>query len=356
MKIMLLKFRIETLRIKQPRIVVLRLSYKDDKVIEKALGSFSSKRPYDHIVKQLTTEELYEFENFVKALDFSKLNFNCNADKLDRFIIKVAPEFKKAIFKLWEKAKEFNITFIPEHEMLLSVFNRAKVVEQQLALLTNDEFKPLNELGVDITNIHSPKASLKEDQKLIVAVIEKTKSLDELAYLFNNIASKKYHKAPKFKPHHFEFLVKQIEQGRKQPSPKWYYTVAIDVLCEKGIKPDTIISVSLLTEHWLRLNRKETIEKTIACFNNQFPHLKNNSTCKNITRASFINDELSKMCNKPNPIPSNAIECWIEKWKERNPNKTKIDAIKSFNREFPLLANNAFLVEIIGEHFKTESE
>ena len=353
---MLLRFRIEILKIKQPRIVVLRLSYKGDKVIEKALGSFNSKRSYDHIVKQLTTEELYEFENFIKGLDFSKLNFNCNADKLDRFIIKVAPEFKEAIFKLWKKAKEFNIAFIPEYEMLLSVFNRAKIIEQQLAVLTDGEFKSLSELGIDIANIHPPKASLKEDQKLIVAVIENTKSLDELTDLFNSIASKKYHKAPKFKPHHFEFLVKQIEQGRKQPSPKWYYTVAIDVLCEKRVKPDTIISASLLTEHWLRLNKKETIEKTIACFNNQFPHLKNNPVCKNITKASFINDELSKMCNKPSPIPSSAIECWIEKWKDKNPNKIKIDAIKSFNKEFPLLANNAFLVEMIGEHFKTESE
>jgi hypothetical protein len=349
---MKLVFRVETRKIKQPRIVVLRVLEKDGKVIHKALGSFSSKRSYEKILDQLTSEELYEFENFVKTLEFSKTNYNCDADKLDRFIIKAAPEFKNALYKIWEQAKEFNINFIPEYEMLLSLFNRAKIIEQQLAVLTNGKFNALSELGVDITNIRPPKASLKEDQKLIAAVIEKTASLEGLANMFNDIASNKYNKPPKFKPHHFEFLNKQVAQGQKQPAPKWYYTIAIDVLCNLGIKPDSIISVNLLTEHWLRLNKKGNIEETIALFNSQFQHLMNNHLCENIISASFINDEFRKMGNQFSSIPSSAIESWLEYWKKQNSSGTRELAIKSFNDEFTLLANNPFIVQLINKNFQ----
>jgi hypothetical protein len=343
---MLLKFRIETRKIKQPRIVVLRLSNENGKPVEKSLGSFSSKRGYEHIVKQLSSEELYEFENFVKTTEFAKKIFNCNADRLDRFIIKVAPGFKDALFQIWKKAKEYNIDFVPEHEMLLAIFHRAKVVEQQLSVLTNGEFQAFSKLNIDITNLHPPKPNIREDQKLISSVLENAKSPELLADMFNTIAEKKYHKAPKFKPHHFDYFVSQLEQEKKQSFPKWYYTIAIDVLCDLGVKPDTIISPAQITEHWLRLNKKESFDKTISAFNQQFKHLKDNLICTNVIKESFIKDQIARMSQtvQGNLVsPSIAAKQWIVKHSCAH----DIDTIKSFNKEFPLLADNQFFINLI---------
>jgi hypothetical protein len=355
---MLLKFRIETRKIKQPRIVVLRLSSEKNKnkVIEKSLGSFSSKRGYEHILEQLTSEELYEFENFVKTTEFAKYYFSCAADRLDRFIIKSAPEFKQALIKIWEKAREYGIDFVPEHEMLLAVMNRGKIVEQQISALTNGEFKALDKLGIDITNLNPPKLNLKEDQKLFYAVMEHVKSLEELADKFNTIASQKYQKAPKFKPHHFEYLVSQSEQGKKQPFPKWYYTVAIDVLCQMKIKPDSIVSLQLITEHWLRLNKKESFGKTINAFNQQFQSLKNNLVCSNIIKAAFVSDELSSMYKEGGqmPTPSIAVKQWLRRWKEKHSDGTINEVIKAFNREFPLIADNHFFITVLNNSFQPQ--
>ena len=345
---MLLKFRIETRKIKQPRIVVLRLSNNNNKLTEKSLGSFSSKRGYDHILKQLTSNELYEFENFVKTTAFAKHYFNCAADKLDRFIIKSAPEFKQALLKIWEKAKEYGIDFVPEHEMLLAVMNKAKLIEQQVAILTHGKFKALDKLGIDITNLNPPKPSIKEDQKLFTAVIEHADSLEYLASEFNAIASQKYQKSPKFKPHHFEYLVSQSEQKEEQPFPKWYYTVAIDVLCQMGVKLDSIISPQLIAKHWLRLNKKKSFEKTIAAFNQQFQQLRDSTTCKNIIKASFINDALRTMCarSQPTTIPSAATRQWLKQWQEKHPDTTMRDTIEAFNKAFPMIADNPFFIAI----------
>ena len=350
---MLLKFRIETRKIKQPRIVVLRLSTKKGKPIEKSLGSFSAKRGYDHILKQLTPEELYEFENFVKTIEFAKSTFHCNADKLDRFIIKTAPEFKKALQTLWEKAKDYGIEFVPEQEMLLAAFNRAKIIEQQLAVLTDSECKVFEPLDIDITDVNPPKLNRTEDQKLLTAAVENADSLESLASLFNTIASQKYHKAPKFKAHHFEYLSQPVALSKKQPFPKWYYTIAIDALCQMGIKPDTLISPVLLIEHWLRLNKTGSLERTITAFYQQFKHLKNNPICMNVIKTSFVYDELHKMQqgNLPTPIPSMAIKLWLKRWKERHPQASVTEVIKSFNKEFPLLANNSFFLGIMEKTF-----
>ena len=69
---MKLHFRIETRKIKQPRIVVLRtMTTKEGKSYDKQIGSFNFKnRSPDPIKKLLTPEELYEFENFLATLEF----------------------------------------------------------------------------------------------------------------------------------------------------------------------------------------------------------------------------------------------------------------------------------------------
>ncbi|MCE3238263.1 MAG: hypothetical protein K0R24_1244 [Gammaproteobacteria bacterium] len=343
-----LKFRIETRKIKQPRIVVLRRSYDNGKLTEKSLGSFSAKRGFDHILKRLTPDELYEFENFVKTIEFAKHYFNCAADKLDRFIIKSAPEFKQALLTIGKKAKEYGIDFVPEHEMLLAVMNKAKIIEQQMAILTNGQFKALTKLDIDITHLNPSKSNVKEDQKILTAVIEHASSLEYLANAFNTIASQKYQKAPKFKPYHFEYLVSSSEQKGKQPFPKWYYTVAIDVLCEMGVKPESVISPQLIVEHWLRLNKKESFEKTTAAFHQQFQQLRDNATCQNIIKTAFINDALSAMCegNQPTPIPSVAAKQWLKRWKDKHPDTTMDDAVKAFNKAFPIIADNSFFITI----------
>ncbi len=347
---MLLKFRIETRKIKQPRIVVLRLSNENGKPIEKSLGSFSSKRGYEHIVKQLSSEELYEFENFVKTTEFAKKIFHRNADQLDRFIIKAAPAFKDALFKIWKKAKEYNIDFVSEYEMLLAILNKAKIIEQQLSVLTDGEFRSLADLDIDITNLHPPKPSIKEDQKLILLAIEYAKSLDTLASMFNTVAEKKYHKSPKFKPHHFEYFITQLEQEKKQPFPKWYYTIAIDVLGDMGVNLENIISPALIAEHWLRLNKNDSFGKTLAAFNQQFTYLKNDLVCMNIIKASFINDEIARMSQSSQgnaASPSVAAKHWLKRYFEKHPKADEDDIIKSFNNEFPLIANNQFFIRLI---------
>jgi len=341
-------------KIKQARIVVLRILHKDGKVIEKALGSFSDKRSYEPIVKQLTTEELYEFENFVSVMNFSKVNFNCPVDELDRFIIKIAPEFKKALFKLWKKAKEHDIDFIPEDQMLSFLLNKAKTVEQQLAVLTQGEFKALASLGIDVTDLNLPLRSTKEDQKLLIAAIENTQSLEQLAELFNTIAVQKYQKAAKFKPHHFEYLTQApVEQQKKQSFPKWYYTVAIDVLNKLGVKLDAIVSPMLIAKHWLRLNKKETFNLTLKAFNQQIGSLKDNPLCVQVIKSAFIDDELARMHKNPhvNSPPSIAIERWLKRWKEKTPTSNQKAAIQAFNTEFTLLADNPFLIKLIEKNF-----
>ncbi len=350
---MLLKFRIETLKVKQPRIAVLRMPQKGEQSFGKQLGSFSSKRDYEHIVKQLTPEELYEFENFVKVMDFSKSLFNRNVDTLDRFIIKAPPELKESLVDIWKKAKEYNIDFVPEHEMLLAVLNRAKIVEQQLNVLTEGKFKKLRSFGIDIENVSIPKQSLKESQKLINAVIENSESLESLADIFNEIASKIYQKTPKFKAHHLEYLTKQSEQGQKQPFPKWYYTIAIDALTHLGVEPDAIVSPALITEHWLRLNQGDSLESTQEAFKKRFKRLKANTTCLNIIKKAFVNDELLRMdkSTQGNPVPSLAIENWLRRWKEKNPKSSLKEAIKFFNNEFKVLSDNPFFINIINKFY-----
>jgi len=351
---MKLKFRIEMRKIKQARIVVLRILHKDGKVIEKALGSFSDKRSYEPIVKQLTTEELYEFENFVSVMNFSKFNFNCPVDELDRLIIKIAPEFKKALFKIWKKAKAHDIDFIPESQMLSFLLNKAKTVEQQLAIFTQGEFKALGSLGVDIADLHLPLPATKEDQKLLIAAIENSQSLDQLTELFNTIAVQKYQKAAKFKPHHFEYLAHATgEQQKKQTFPKWYYTIAIDVLNKLGVKLDTIVSPTRIAKHWLRLNKKETFNLTLKAFNQQIISLKDNPLCIQVIKNAFIDDELAKMHKNPqvSSPPSIAIERWLKRWKEKNPTLDQKAAIQAFNTEFTMLTGNPFLIKLIEKHF-----
>ena len=72
-----LKFRSEIRKSRPPLFAVYRLTHDTDgKLVEKNLGSFGVSRNYDRILPQLTPEERYEFDNFVKALDFAKDEFD----------------------------------------------------------------------------------------------------------------------------------------------------------------------------------------------------------------------------------------------------------------------------------------
>ena len=269
-------------------------------------------------------------------------------------IIKSAPEFKEALFAIWEKAQEYDIHFTPEYEMLLAVFQQAKKTEQQLAVLTNGEFRALGKLGIDITNLSHPKHDLKEDAKLFSALIEHSPSLEELAERFNTITSDKYEKTAKFKPHHFEFYKSQLEQGEKQPFPKWYFTIALEVLCELGIKPDTVISPPLVVEHWLRLNKKATMDETWKTFTQQFKHLGKSALCLNSIKAALVSDDLAKMAqhSQSSPPPSLAIEQWLKRWKSQNLKASLKAAQRDFGKEFPAFKDNTFLLNIIERNFQ----
>lgn len=147
---MSLIFRIERAK-KLPRITVLRKKKQDIKpAIPELIGSFNEQKSFNHITEQLSEPELYEFYNFLSAMSFAKDQFQCQVDDLDRIILKVAPQMKDALYKIWREAQKYGIDFLPNDEMLLAILNRAKVVEQQLKKLTSGQFSALSKLGIDL--------------------------------------------------------------------------------------------------------------------------------------------------------------------------------------------------------------
>ncbi|NNM59281.1 MAG: hypothetical protein HKM04_05650 [Legionellales bacterium] len=354
---MLLKFRVETRKIKQPRIVVLRLSQDETgKPLERSLGSFNSKRSYQHIIEQLTEAERYEFDNYVATLAFSKTLFNTEADKVDRFIIKAAPDFKEALFAIWEEAKQWGITFTPEHEMLIGLLEKAKAVEQELSILTQGHFSALQKYGI---NIHQPaqdKENSTESEILFVTALKTARTGDRLAELFNEIASQKYGKSPKFKPHHFDFFINAKGKSTPPSFPKWYYTVAIDVLLELGIAPETLIPPELITIHWLRLNKQADILKTAALFDSVFPALRHNTRCHRLITREHMNSDIERMAKgKKYLSPAKAFEKWLEESIALKSSPRLETVISTFNRAFPALADNPFFMKLIASNLEKDS-
>ena len=353
---MLLKFRVETRKIKQPRIVVLRLSQDErGKPLEKSLGSFNSKRSYQHIIQQLTEAERYEFDNYVATLAFSKTLFNTEADKVDRFIIKAAPDFKEALFAIWEEALQWGITFTPEHEMLMGLLEKAKSVEQELSILTQGHFSALQKSGINIHKATHGKENSTESEILFIAALKAAGTGERLAELFNKISSQKYDKSPKFKSHHFDFFINAKNKNTQPSFPKWYYTVAIDALLELGISPDTLIPPELMTLHWLRLNKQADILKTAALFDSVFPALRHNTRCHRLITREHMNRDIERMAKGNKYLsPAKAFEKWLEESISLKPSSRRETVISAFNQAFPSLADNPFFMNLITSSMEKE--
>ncbi len=352
---MKLRFRIETRKIKQPRIVVLRVLEKDGKPYEKQVGSFNYKRDPEPIKKLLSPDELYEFENFLSTLKFAKDLFEKNADELDRFIIKTAPDFINALIKIFEASQNYGIEFIPEKEMLYAALNQAKTIEQQLNFLTDGQFKALSNSDIDITSINPPKKSINESQKLFKAILEANKtpeSINGAVECFNKIASEKYNKNTTFTVKYLEHYATTAPNGSMPRFPKWYFTVAIDTLLELGIKPYKVITPALMIKHWLRLNKKKTEKETFKAFAEQFHQFTDSKLCENMIKKSFMEDLLRQMgdfSDNATPSPSLAVNKWLDNHLKSHKNVSATETCKAFGSEFPSLTNNDFCLQIINK-------
>lgn len=284
---MALRFRVEMTK-RTPRISVLRViaSEAGQEKLE-PIGSFGQRKPPDLLRDKLTKDELYEFENFLSTLDFSKQFFNCEAHELDRFIIKVAPQFQKALYELWEAAKKYDLEFIPEKEMLYGVLNKAKEIEQKINKLSGKKNNILEGLCINIYEDSNSIAPDIESKKLFQAMLNLNVSIEELCEEFQNIAQNIYHKNTRFEPHFFKHYA---YPNNKTTFPKWYYTVAIDLLLNHGINPLTIIAPYKVAKHWARLRvNKIPLEKAKQVFLETFKPSKETKTkCLEIISAVYL--------------------------------------------------------------------
>ncbi len=348
---MSLIFRIEPTK-KLPRITVLREKLSDGKrEVPELLGSFNEKKSFDHITEQLRDEDLYEFYNFLHSMEFAREQFDAPADELDRFLFKAAPQMKSALYQLWKEAHQYGIDFLPEYEMLLAVLNRAKLVEQQLKVLSNGDFSALTKLGININKPLQPASHLHENQQLMAALFDTNLPMDTLAVHLNKAADH-YNKRAKFTAQQLEVIKNKLLKESKETFPKWYYTIVISVLSSLEISLTSIATPATITKHWLRLNKKETLPATVKAFNTQIKEFKENNICHNILKQTFINDELidmGKFSSNVSPTPSLAVEKWIAHQKKIDPD---FDFKKSglvLKKQYPLLSENIYIHSLLRE-------
>lgn len=283
---MSLRFRVELTK-GTPRISVLRVisSEKGQEKLE-PLGSFGQRKSPDLMRDKLNQEELYEFDNFLSALEFSNEFFKSEADELDRFIIKVAPSFQKALFELWKEASKYDLEFIPEKEMLYGVLNKAKEIEQKINKLSGKQVDVLESLGINIHEESSSLSSDKESKKLFQALLDLNEP-EKICQEFQEISQNTYHKNTRFETHFFKVYA---DPENKKNFPKWYYTIAIDVLQQHGINPLTIIAPHKVAKHWARLRvDKMTLDKAKQQFISLFkPAKKYEKKCLEMINIIYL--------------------------------------------------------------------
>ena len=339
------------------RVTVLREVKENGKrQLPLSLGSFNAKRSPDHIAPHLTEHELYELENYTATARLAHESFNCQFDQLDREIVRMAPDFKEALFKIWQSAKKYDIDFVPDQEMLFAVLNRAKLIEQQLKLLTGGEFSALSNLKIDIQGQSHIPQSLNENQKIMTALFDTGLSPQELADKFNKLAASFGKKATLIGEQLLIIKEKLLTEG-KETFQKWYYTLMIDLLKELKVEISNL-SPAHITKHWLRLHKHNSFEETIIDFQKQFIELKDNEVCQGIIKKSFIDDELIKMSGLQNasmPTPSIAVEKWVSTQIKSNSDHPT-QALNEFKRSFPLSSENDYVKSLINEHFKIVPE
>lgn len=255
---MTLRFRVEMTR-SQPRVTVLRLlENPDGKPKSELVGSFGQRNKPESLLDKLTEDERYQLENFVGTIEFSKKFFGGEVDQLERSFIRVDKKFQDALKTLWGLAKQYDLEFIPEKEMLYALFNKAKKMEKKINAISGKRTQILEKLGI---NLDEESRTLETDlasKKLFQALLNLGQPLEKICQEFQTIAQKKYQKNSTFEPHYFEMYAGN--KGREDKSfPKWYYTIAIDLLLAYGVNPLSVITPHKVAKHWARL-RVETME------------------------------------------------------------------------------------------------
>lgn len=285
-----LRFRVEVTR-STPRICVLRVKKinKGQEELE-TIGSFGQRKSSDLLLDKLTEDEKYELENVLSALEFSKKYFSKEADELDRFIIKVAPEFKEASYQLWKIAKKHDLEFIPEKEMLYGLLNAAKEIEKKIGKLTDKNVTILQKLGINPDEKSEISRTDIESKKLFKAMLNLPISIEKLKNEFQYIAQHTYHKNTRFEEHHFRYYA---DTTIDKPFPLWYYSVAIDLLLKHEANPIKIISPHKVAKHWARLKVNQmTVDKAKQLFIKLFnPPLESQKQCFDMINAIYLKNE-----------------------------------------------------------------
>lgn len=287
---MALRFRIEITK-GNPRVAVLRIVDQTGKQEQlELIGSFGQRNSPDLLRDKLKEDELYEFENFLAALDFSKSFFHTEADELDRFIVKVAPQFRKGLFQLWKEAKKYDLEFIPDKEMLYGLFNKAKEIERKINQLSGKKNNILEKLGIDINAVSDSTSVDHESKKLFQTILELDIPLEKIAQEFQTIAQNDYQKNTRFEPHFFNHYADPTHQ---KSFPKWYYSIAIDWLHQQGINPLTVISPPKVAKHWARLKvNKMSADKAKQLFSTTFkPNKKVEKKCWEMINLIYLSQQ-----------------------------------------------------------------
>jgi hypothetical protein len=293
---MALRFRVEMTK-STPRIAVLRIRFdgtgKEIKPSEH-LGSFGLRHSPESIRNKLNDDEQYELDNFLGAIEFSKKFYDTEVHELDRFIIKVAPDFQADLFDLSKLARQYDLEFIPEKEMLYGVLNKAKEIEKKLNKLSGKTVNILEKHGINIDEMSDSLSPDLESKKLFEALLNLGLSEEALCKEFQDIAQNIYHKKTRFQPHFFKHYA---DPNNETSFPKWYYTIAIDVLQKHGVNPLKIISPQKVAKHWARLRTDQmSIDKAKQLFLTTFVPSKNvEKRCLEMINIAYLTYGKDKM-------------------------------------------------------------
>ncbi len=242
---------------KDPRIEVLRTIKDHDGKRQKliSLGSLPDDltQAMEEFKDKLDLTEQYQLENYVKNLLFNKQHFNNTPDDMDRDLIYFPPAFHKAVFELWQLAKQHRLDFTPHEVMLTALLNKTKSVERQLNDTLGQPVNVLEKIGLDIHRFNKQEITRRlhhGGQPLFKALLDSEKPLRALAARFNAIA-RSYQKNSDLKPAYIRDYAEKAHRF-----PLWYCGVALDLLLELGQDPLKLLTLEHVVNSWLSLRKK----------------------------------------------------------------------------------------------------
>lgn len=288
---MSLLFRIEATKQRGARIAVIREYIDNGETKKTQIGSITKKNYPALLLDKLTEEEQYELENFLSTLNFSKTYFGNEVEELDRFIIKVSPKFKTALYELWRQAKTHGMDFVPEEEMLYALLDKAKLIERTLNKISTTEINILKKYNINPEG-YDDRFVAEEGQKLFHAILRLDISLEDISQEFGEIAKETYKKNTVFKPHYFKYYAELTTSENRKPFPKWYYAVAMDLLQKHNVNPLKIIFPTTAAKYWGKANlENHTSSELTKTFLQKFQPAENQKDkCLNILLCLYKQD------------------------------------------------------------------